>query len=141
MISSGLCHSVLHMPAQSPLGRTLKACQAGDPQALHNLHSARPCPPSLHRPAHYSFPKSVPLRPAKLGTHTCTISMPLNHAPKPVTRDSNTCRISTLPACAIQACQAHAPKAHYFTSAKGLHPQARKTPHIGHLPQEGSKPT
>jgi hypothetical protein len=36
--------------------------------------------------------------------------------------DPQTRRISTPLACALQARQAHAPKAHYFTSAKGLHP-------------------
>jgi hypothetical protein len=34
-----------------------------------------------------------------------------------------------------------APKACYFTSAKGLHLKACGTPPTIHLPQEGSKPT
>jgi hypothetical protein len=62
----------------------------------------------LHSPAQYSLCNTVPLRPAKLGIHTC--------------------RISTLPACTLQARQVHAPKACYFTSAKGLNPKACGTP-------------
>jgi hypothetical protein len=64
----------------------------------------------------------VPLRPAKLGKHTHTISVLLDCAPQACqARDPQTCRISTLPACALQARQAQAPKACYFTSTKGLH--------------------
>jgi hypothetical protein len=35
---------VIHRHSQSPPGHTLKACQASDPQVLHHLCSAGPCP-------------------------------------------------------------------------------------------------
>jgi hypothetical protein len=101
-----------------------------------------PCPQSLHSTAQYSLCKAVPLRPAKPGTHTHMISILLHHAPQACqARDPLTCRISTLMACTLQACQVHVPKAGYFTSAKGLHLKAHGTPPTIHLPQEGSKPT
>jgi hypothetical protein len=74
-------------PAQSRTisalpGHIPKACCTGDTN-MHDLRSTGLCPPGLHRPAQYPLCKHVPLRPAKLGTHTHTITIPLDHAPLP----------------------------------------------------------
>jgi hypothetical protein len=105
------------LPVHAP-----KACHARDTN-MQNLCSTGPQPQGWHSPVQYSLHKPVPLRPAKPGTHTCTISVLMDHAPQACQAgDPRTCRISTPPAYALQAHQAHAPKACHFTSAKGRHP-------------------
>jgi hypothetical protein len=144
--SSMLCWPTTPRPAQPYMisslpGHIPKACHTKDTNT-HDLCSAGPGPQGLHSTAQYSLHKPVPLRPAKLGTHTHMISILLDHAPQAYqARDPQTWRISTPPACTLQAYQAHTPNTHCFTSAKGLHPQARRTPLTVHLPQEGCKPT
>jgi hypothetical protein len=103
-------------------GHCPKACHTQDTHT-HDLHSARLCPPGLHRPAGYLLYKPVPLRPAKPGTHTHMISILLDLDPQACqARDPQTRRISTSPACALKAYQAHTTTVCYFTSAKGLQP-------------------
>jgi hypothetical protein len=77
LCSTGPCSPGLHRPAliSIPSGHAAQACHAGDPHTS-NLHSAQLCPPGLHRPAQYPFHKPVPLRPAKPGINTHTISVP-----------------------------------------------------------------
>jgi hypothetical protein len=88
-------------------GHTPKACCAGDT----NIARSPFCWAVPSRPAQYSLCKPVPLRPAKPGTCTRTIPTLLDHVQqKKKAGDSQTCRISTPPACTLQACQAHAPK-------------------------------
>jgi hypothetical protein len=70
----------------------------------HDLHSAGPCPPDLHRLAEYPLYHPMPLRPAKLGIHTCKVSAPLGHAPKPA-----------------QACTISTPLGHTPQTCTGLH--------------------
>jgi hypothetical protein len=83
-------------------------------------HTPQPCtistllamPPRPAQPCTIFTPQTCALRPAKLGTHMCTISIVLDHALQACqARDPQTRRISTLPTCTLQACQAHAPKA------------------------------
>jgi hypothetical protein len=113
---------------------------------LNDLCFAGPRPQGLPC-LRYTHPRSlfcwaVPLRPAKPGTHTCTMSILLDYAQQACqAKDPQTCRIFTLPAGPLQACQAQAPKVCYFTSAKGLHPKACGTPSTIHSPEKGSKHT
>jgi hypothetical protein len=74
------------------LGHAHKACHTKGTHT-HYLHSTGLCPPGLHRPAQYPLWKPVPLGPAKMGTNTCTISVPLGHIPQACqARDPQTCR-------------------------------------------------
>jgi hypothetical protein len=126
----------LQRPAWSTQSHAPKACHAWDTHT-HDLHSAGLCSPGLPRPAQYPLCKPVPLRPAKPGTHTHTISILLDRTPQACQAgDPQTHRVSTLPTCAFQACQTHFLEAHYFTSTHrpmGPHQLAihhRKAPNL-----------
>jgi hypothetical protein len=101
-----------------PLGHDPKAGTA-----LHDLCSAGPGPQGLHSPAQYSLCKTVPLRPAKPGTHRCTISILLDHAPPSLSSGEST-DMQDLYSAGLHPSGMPSPhyKACYFTSAKGLHP-------------------
>jgi hypothetical protein len=104
-------------PLGSLILRPARAVLHQTPTPYTRRISARPRPQAcrisvslghagLHRPAQYPLCKPVPLRPAKPGTHTLTISIPLSCATEGCQAwDPQTHRISTLPACALQACR------------------------------------
>jgi hypothetical protein len=132
--------SALACSISTVLGHAPKACHAGDPHT-HDLRSAGPCPAVLHRPAQSLLCLAMSPGPAKLqatdihdlcwdtpsGLHRPTPS-PLGCSPHACiglhdlrqyrvpkacqAGNPQTHRLSTLPAHALLARQASAPKAH-----------------------------
>jgi hypothetical protein len=160
---SGIALQELHFTGLCPKPCTISALLATPPRTaqpckisallghapkatnMHYLCSTGPWPQDQHSPAQYSLCKPMPLRLAKPGTappHTHTlISLLLDHTPQTSQAgDPQTHRISTPPACALQAHQAHAPKATTTPQLKasthrpvGPHPLAtchRKAPNL-----------
>jgi hypothetical protein len=85
-ISTGLCPSHLHRPAQSPLACTPNACQARDPQAWHDLHqnhAPKAWQVVIHRHSWSPLLRPTPFRHARPTLQRPTRLPGLNDRPLP----------------------------------------------------------